>query len=196
MLPLLKKSTSSAKFLIRKIPLPPVLKITDNCDGNQKITLKETPQTPLLLTTVITPPTVVNLCDTAEYEVIGTNVQLGSVYNLTVSVNVPLGVNIVPGSSQLAYPVASPYVTVSDPVYIGGTIYQYNISVLSPSIGLNGMPGILNVGDNAVKIKFKVLTSCGYTSGSLASFSFFGVSGCGGSTGNSFGHGYARHRRF
>jgi gliding motility-associated-like protein len=149
----------------------------------KKITLKETPQTPLLLTTVITPPTVVNLCDTASYEVIGTNVQLGSVYNLTVSVNVPLGVNIVPGSSQLAYPAASPYVTVSDPIYIGGTIYQYHISVLSPSIGLNGMPGILSVGDNAVKIKFKVLTACGYTSGSLASFSFFGVSGCGGSTG-------------
>lgn len=149
----------------------------------KKITLKETPQTPLLLTTVITPPTVVNLCDTASYEVIGTNVQLGSVYNLTVSVNVPLGVSIVPGSSQLAYPVASPYVTVSDPIYIGGTVYQYNISVLSPSIGLNGMPGILSVGNNAVKIKFKVLTYCGYTSGSLASFSFFGVSGCGGSTG-------------
>lgn len=149
----------------------------------KKITLKETPQTPLLLTTVITPPTVVDLCDTASYEVIGTNVQLGSVYNLTVSVNVPLGVNIVPGSSQLAYPIASPYVTISDPVYMGGTIYQYNISVLSPSIGLNGMPGILSVGDNAVKIKFNVITSCGYTSGSLASFSFFGVSGCGGSTG-------------
>ncbi|MES2515096.1 MAG: hypothetical protein V4580_13175, partial [Bacteroidota bacterium] len=149
----------------------------------KKITLKETPQTPLLLTTVITPATVVNLCDTASYEVIGTNVQLGSVYNLTVSVNVPLGVNIVPGSSQLAYPAASPYVTVSDPIYMGGTIYQYHISVLSPSIGLNGMPGILSVGDNAVKIKFKVLTACGYTSGSLASFSFFGVSGCGGSTG-------------
>ncbi|MES2760599.1 MAG: gliding motility-associated C-terminal domain-containing protein [Bacteroidota bacterium] len=149
----------------------------------KKITLKETPQTPLLLTTVITPPTVVDLCDTASYEVIGTNVQLGSVYNLTVSVNVPLGVNIIPGSSQLAYPIASPYATISDPIYMGGTIYQYNISVLSPSIGLNGMPGILSVGDNAVKIKFKVLTSCGYTSGSLASFSFFGVSGCGGSTG-------------
>ncbi|MDF2448156.1 MAG: hypothetical protein K0R26_660 [Bacteroidota bacterium] len=149
----------------------------------KKITLKETPQTPLLLTTVITPPTVVNLCDTASYEVIGTNVQLGSVYNLTVSVNLPLGVNIVSGSSQLSYPIASPYVTVSDPVYVGGTIYQYNISVLSPSIGLNGMPGILNVGENAVKIKFKVRTTCGYTSGSLASFSFFGVSGCGGSTG-------------
>ncbi len=149
----------------------------------KKITLKATPQTPLLITTVITPPTTVNLCDTASYEVIGTNVQLGSVYNLTVSVNVPPGVNIVSGSSQLAYPAAGPYVTVSDPIYMGGTIYQYHISVLSPSIGLNGMPGILSGGNNAVKIKFKVLTSCGYTSGSLASFSFFGVSGCGSSTG-------------
>ncbi|MBA3665581.1 MAG: gliding motility-associated C-terminal domain-containing protein [Bacteroidetes bacterium] len=149
----------------------------------KKLTLKSTPQSPLLITNVITPPTIVNLCDTASYEVVGTNVQLGSVYNLTVSVNIPPGVAIVPGSSQMAYPSASPYVTVSNPVYVGGTIYQYYISVLSPSIGANGMPGILSPGNNSVKIKFKVVTTCGYTSGSLASFSFYGVSGCGASTG-------------
>ena len=51
----------------------------------KKITLKSTPQSPLLITNVITPSTVVNLCDTASYEVVGTNVQLGSVYNLTVN---------------------------------------------------------------------------------------------------------------
>lgn len=149
----------------------------------KKITLKSTPQSPLLITNVITPSTVVNLCDTASYEVVGTNVQLGSVYNLTVSVNIPPGVIIVSGSSQLAYPAASPYITISNPIFVGGTIYQYNISVASPSIGANGLPGILSIGNNAVKIKFKVRTTCGYTSGSLASFSFFGVSGCGASTG-------------
>ena len=149
----------------------------------KKITLKATPQSPLLITNVITPATVVNLCDTASYEVIGTNVQLGSVYNLTVSVNIPPGVIIIPGSSQMAYPVASPYVTISNPTFVGGTIYQYYISVASPSIGANGLPGILSTGNNSVKIKFKVRTTCGYTSGSLASFSFFGVSGCGASTG-------------
>lgn len=149
----------------------------------KKITLKETPQSPLLITNVITPPTVVNLCDTAVYEVIGTNVQLGSVYNLTVNVNLPTGVSIVNGSSQMAYPSTSPYVSISNPVYIGGTIYQYYISVISPSIGANGLPGILSAGNNSIKIKFQVVTTCGYTSGSLASFSFFGVSGCGASTG-------------
>ncbi|MBA2612997.1 MAG: gliding motility-associated C-terminal domain-containing protein [Bacteroidetes bacterium] len=149
----------------------------------KKITLKSTPQSPLLITNVITPSTIINLCDTASYEVIGTNVQLGSVYNLTVNVNIPVGVIIIPGSSQLSYPIINPYVTISDPIFIGGTTYQYNISVASPSIGANGLPGILSVGNNAVKIKFKVRTTCGYTSGSLASFSFFGVSGCGASTG-------------
>ncbi|MBI2722500.1 MAG: gliding motility-associated C-terminal domain-containing protein [Bacteroidetes bacterium] len=149
----------------------------------KKITLKSTPQSPLLITNVITPATVVDLCDTASYEVIGTNVQLGTVYNLTVNVNIPSGVSIVPGSSQMAYPATGPYVSISNPVFVGGTIYQYNVSVISPSIGANGLPGILSGGINSVKIKFKVITSCGYTSGSLASFSFFGVSGCGASTG-------------
>jgi gliding motility-associated-like protein len=147
------------------------------------IKLKLTPQSPLLITNVISPPTNINLCDTATYTVEGINIQLGSAYSLTLTVNLPLGVTIIPGSSLLSYPTASPYVSIGNPVYIGGTLYQYNVSVLSPSIAANGLPGILDPSLNSVKIKFKVITSCGYTSGSLASFSFQGKSACGLSTG-------------
>ncbi len=147
------------------------------------IKLKLTPQSPLLITNVISPPTNINLCDTATYTVEGVNIQLGSAYSLTLTVNLPVGVSIIPGSSLLSYPAASPYVSISNPVYVGGTLYQYNVSVLSPSIAANGLPGILDPNQNSVKIKFKVITSCGYTSGSLASFSFQGRSACGSATG-------------
>lgn len=147
------------------------------------IKLKLTPQSPLLITNVISPPTNINLCDTATYTVEGINIQLGSAYSLTLTVNLPLGVSIIPGSSVLSYPTASPYVSISNPIYVGGTVYQYNVSVLSPSIAANGLPGILDPTLNSVKIKFKVITSCGYTSGSLASFSFQGKSACGSATG-------------
>ena len=149
----------------------------------KSIKLKLTPQSPLLITNVISPPTNINLCDTAVYTVEGVNIQLGSAYSLTLTVNLPTGVSIIPGSSLLSYPTSSPYISVSDPVYVGGTIYQYNISVLSPSVGVNGLPGILDPTLNALKVRFKVITSCGYTSGSLASFSFQGKSACGSPTG-------------
>ena len=147
------------------------------------IKLKLTPQSPLLITNVISPPTNINLCDTAAYTVEGVNIQLGSAYSLTLTVNLPVGVSIISGSSLLSYPSSSPYVSIGNPIYMGGTVYQYPVSVLSPSIGANGLPGILDPTLNSVKIKFKVVTSCGYTSGSLASFSFQGKSACGSATG-------------
>ncbi len=149
----------------------------------KKIKLQLTPQSPLLITNVVSPPSTINLCDTAFYTVEGVNIQLGSAYSLTLTVNLPLGVTIIPGSSQLSYPAGSSFVTISNPIPIGGTFYQYNVSVLSPSIGVNGLPGILSPSLNSVKIKFKVVTSCGYTSGSPASFSFQGKSACGAPTG-------------
>ncbi len=151
--------------------------------NTKQIILKETPLLPLIVSNVITPSYTVDLCDTASYEVIGTNVQLGSAYNLTVTVNIPIGSSIVPGSSELAYPASGSYTIIGNPTYIGGTLYQYNISALYPSITTNGLQGVLSLGNNTIKLKMKVTTACGYTAGSLASFSFFGKSACGASTG-------------
>ncbi len=150
---------------------------------NSSIKLQLSPQKPLLITNVINPPPLTNLCDTSEYVAEGSNIQLGSAYQLKLTAVLPVGVSIVPGTSYLAYPMSASYALVGEPIFIGGTSYQYNVSALNTTIGTNGMPGILKSDSNNLKIKFKVVTGCGYTSGSIVSFGYDAKSACGQGTG-------------
>ncbi|MBC7412664.1 MAG: hypothetical protein H7331_09460, partial [Bacteroidia bacterium] len=150
----------------------------------KKIKLQVTPQKPLLITNVTNPPPVTYLCDTSEYVAEGVNIQLGSAYTLKLVTTLPIGVNIVPGTSAMLYnPSSGSYMALGDPTYIGGTSYQYNLSAANALLASGGLAGILSAPNNNVFVKFKVVTACGYTSGSTASFAFFGTSGCGEVTG-------------
>lgn len=149
----------------------------------EQITLKSTPLTPLLIVNVTGPSATVQLCDTASYSIEGVNVQLGTAYNVSLTATLPIGVSIVPGTSQLNYPTSNPYVTISDPVSLGGTQWRWNISTSSALIGADGLKGILQTALNSFNIKFKVITNCGYTSGSVIGFNLQGTSACGLPTG-------------
>lgn len=149
----------------------------------EQIVLKSTPLTPLLIVNVTGPSATVQLCDTASYSIEGINVQLGTAYNVTLTATLPIGVSIVPGTSQLNYPTSNPYVIISDPVSLGGTQWRWNISTSSALIGTDGLKGILQTALNSFNIKFKVITNCGYTSGSVIGFNLQGTSACGLPTG-------------
>ncbi len=141
------------------------------------------PQVPNLIANITNPLSTVDLCDTTGYVVEGINVQLGTAYNLKLKVVLPAGVSIIPGSCKLSYPTASPYVAIPDPTWISGTQWQWDISALNALIGADGLPGILDTTLNSVKISFRVITNCFYTSGSVIGFNFHGQSHCGNYTG-------------
>ncbi len=147
------------------------------------IKLKLTPLIPALTVNVTGPSGTILLCDTASYSLEGINVQLGNAYNVTLTATLPVGVTIVPGSSQLSYPVANPFVTISDPVFISGTMWKWNISAINSTIGAQGLKGALEPTLNSLKLAFKVTTNCSYTSGSNIGFSLNGKAACGFSTG-------------
>ncbi len=149
----------------------------------EQITLKSTPLIPLLVVNVTGPASTVDLCDTASYTIEGLNVQLGTAYNLTLTATLPIGVNIIPGTSQLSYPTSGPYTGISDPVFMGGTKWQWNISTANAQIGTDGLKGILQPTLNDFNLTFKVSTNCGYTSGSVIGFNLVGQSACGLPTG-------------
>jgi len=150
----------------------------------QEITLKLSPLVPDLLVNAIGPSGTIQLCDTAVYNVEGTNVQLGTAYQLLLTASLPVGVTIVPGSSRFSFPVAGPYVSIADPLSAGGTRWNWNLSAINTFTDTNGLKGILNPALDSFKLSFKVITNCDYTSGSSIGFNLQGTSTCGISTGN------------
>ncbi|HNX89026.1 MAG TPA: hypothetical protein PKH58_08095, partial [Paludibacteraceae bacterium] len=149
----------------------------------EQILLSLEPQVPNLIANVSSPFSTVDLCDTAGYVVEGINVQLGTAYNLKLKVVLPAGVSIIPGSSKLSYPAPGAFVNIPDPTWIAGTQWQWDLSAINALIGTDGLPGILDTAHNSVKISFKVMTDCNYTSGSVIGFNFHGQSHCGNYTG-------------
>ena len=149
----------------------------------KSIKLKLTPLMPALIVNVTAPPATIQLCDTASYTALGLNVQMGTAYHVFLVAVLPTGVSIVPGSSQLSYPVSNPYSSISDPDFMGGTTWQWDISFADSLINADGLKGILESTLNSFKLTFKVVTTCGYTSGSIIAFNLKGESACGMATG-------------
>jgi gliding motility-associated-like protein len=166
-----------------------------NCNGGYPVSLQTypcvaksikltlTPLMPSLNVVVTAPASTVQLCDTAIYVATGVNVQLGTAYNTILTAVLPIGVAIVPGSAQMSYPVSGPFVGITDPVFMGGTTWKWDISLVDSIINANGLKGILEPTLNSFKLQFKVLTTCGYTSGSIIAFSLKGQAACGQETG-------------
>ena len=159
------------------------LTVADYPCTTKKLLLALAPQIPNLIANITSPMTTIDLCDTTGYLVEGINVQLGTAYNLKLKVILPLGVTIIPGSSQLSYPEGAPFLNISNPVNIGGTQWMWDISAINSQIGTDGLKGILDTNYNSVKISFRVITDCAYTSGSVIGFNFHGQSHCGYNTG-------------
>lgn len=151
--------------------------------STESITLSLTPQSPTLIANVTSPPTSVDLCDTATYFVEGENIQLGTAYDLTLTVVLPVGVTIVPGSAEMEYPLGSGMSTIPDPAFLGGTMYKWDLSSYDLQLDTSGMKGLLNQALNKVNVRFQIETGCSYISGSLIGFNFQGQSACGQTTG-------------
>lgn len=144
----------------------------------EKITLVETPLLPALEMIITSPADTVGLCDTTEYVVETFNFQEGTLYNVLLTAVLPVGLTIVPGSSQLLYPSDSVYVPITDPVFVSGTTWQWDISAINTLIGNNGLKGFLDSTLNSFQIKFRTVTNCNFTSGSGLRFRSGGNASC------------------
>lgn len=151
--------------------------------NTESITLTLTPQSPTLITNVISPSSSVDLCDTATYIVEGENIQLGTAYDLNLRIVLPVGVQILSGTTVMEYPLTTPEATIPDPTFVSGTIWEWHLSTMNTQLANDGLKGLLNQNLNKVKIVFKVATGCDYISGSLIGFNFKGESACGQTTG-------------
>ncbi len=127
-------------------------------------------------------PASIQICEESDYyEVELYNAKTGYAYDLDLSVNLPPGLDIVPGSCQISYPAGSPYVPLANPVNSNG-LFQWDINSVQAAIALNGLPGIDQAPKNALKIRFKTLANCGFVANAQPIFGATGFDPCGSAT--------------
>ena len=92
---------------------------------------------------------------------------LGSIYDLKVNAQLPPGLIINTGTSEMEWPTGSGnFVLVSDPIDLGNGLYQWNITEALDTLS-HGLPGVNSAPANSVTLRFKTLTTCDFISGSF-----------------------------
>ncbi|MBC8343233.1 MAG: PKD domain-containing protein, partial [Bacteroidetes bacterium] len=135
-----------------------------------------------LVLQVYTPADSAYLCDTINYTVNVSNSQRGNAYNTKLQLQILQGLDIIAGSSLFKYPSASSYRSVSNPVYKGNGIYEWDIENLDTMINNNGLFGTEDTSLNSFAIKFKLISNCNYISGSRFAIITFADNACGSQT--------------
>ena len=119
------------------------------------------------------------LCDEIDYHTVEIyNAQLGNVFDVVMEATLPLGLELVPNSSQMAYPTDDPFIDIPDPTNIAGNVYQWDVSALNDFIQNNGLLGVSQDPGNSVSIRFLTTTDCGFVAGSQIIFNVIGKQNC------------------
>lgn len=134
--------------------------------------------------------TLDNLCDTVTYVVDLNAAGAGYLHDLKVDIQLPLDVDIIPGSFEIAYPTTATSVSIppnsefepaTDAIHLYGTTYQFDVTGNDATLATDGLIGSAGSAFNAnvVNFRFKAVTACGYGSGSRIFFEASGTEGCG-----------------
>ncbi|MEO1258876.1 MAG: gliding motility-associated C-terminal domain-containing protein [Bacteroidota bacterium] len=129
---------------------------------------------------VQSPVSPFELCDTIGYHTVEIfNAQFGAVYDVELRAALPLGLTILPGTSELEYPSGSGFQPIADPVLLNGDTAFYDLSELSQLLGEQGLQGFTQAPNHSVTIRFRAATECGFITPSQIIFNAAGNQGCG-----------------
>ncbi len=121
----------------------------------------------------------IHLCDTLpEYTIRFYNADRGTAYDLSLEIDIPDGVTLIPQSIQYSYPPGSPFQPLPPPTFQSGRTYLWRISELIDDIKRNGLPGFQDSSRN-VTIRFKALTDCHSAVNSFFAYRLSGNNNCG-----------------
>ncbi|MBS3916002.1 MAG: PKD domain-containing protein [Bacteroidetes bacterium] len=137
------------------------------CTPNKAVLYLE-PQNTRLQLTLTDSANVLDLCATNKMNLLVENIQSVTVYNTKIRVNLPIGMQVVSGSSFLKYPLKNAAVSLGLPKLVSGTIYEWDLAALSAKVK-SGFKGTTDTSANKLEITFRVTTNCDYASGSFVS---------------------------
>lgn len=132
---------------------------------------------------VLQEPDFVAICDSSDYfEFEIYNAKTGFTYEPFATIKLPPGLFIVPGSCEMSYPAGSTYASIPDPAALPGNVYQWDIAAIQAFIATNGLPGVEEDPQNALRIRFRTYTECGFVSNTQVIYGTRGTEPCGRST--------------
>ena len=132
-------------------------------------------------------PLLTDLCEPVEFVLDINSANLGYLYNIDLEFNLPEGMELVEGSLELAYPLAtvppgeSAYITAPlQPVNTSGNNYLVDVSGNNETLANEGLIGTTAAGnENIVYLRFLADPACGFTSGSRSIFRATAEEACG-----------------
>jgi gliding motility-associated-like protein len=127
---------------------------------------------------VFSMPQVIDVCDTSDWiEVEIFSADLGSVYDLELTLMRNLGLEIAESSVEVQYPIGSMWRPVALPVNFQGTDLTWELD--EDVLGRRSLPGIQGAPFNVVRLRFKAIADCGISDGSFFSMVLRGRGPCG-----------------
>lgn len=140
------------------------------------LTLSVTPLTPSFESQISLLGTGGNdLCSELDFAIVVRNYQLGYGFNMSTDIQLPYGLELIPGTASLLYQGTT--IPLPDPVLISGTNYQWDLSAVT--LLENGLIGIVDEANNRFTIHFKARPLCGFNSGQRVFVRSTGQSFCG-----------------
>lgn len=107
------------------------------------------------------------------------SVKLALVDSIKINVTaVGNSMSFMNGSGALKYPLSDAYTSVADPTTIANT-FQFDIASLNSTIGENGLPGVLDLDNNRLRIRFNMIMENNFSPGDYVQFSIEGQEVCG-----------------
>jgi gliding motility-associated-like protein len=159
-----------------------VTSTTEQTCSRKTFSMSVTPQISELELDITTPSAVIDLCETTDYHTVKVfNTLNGAAFGVHLQVEMPAGLSIVPGTCQLAYPTGSTWVNIGNPTVVGGVL-DWNVESLNTALAQNGLSGFQTAPNNALSIRFKTTTTCGFITGSQVLYTTFAGQNCGDST--------------
>ena len=136
--------------------------------------------------------TPAGVCDTQTVTILLRNDDRGAAFDLQTTITLPLdGATLIPGSVAIAYPSGAAFEPAPfDPAFAGttprGQVYRYaGFDSLHTGLAVSGLPGFdpnVSTDSNELRLRYRFVTDCAFTSGALAFYSFEARSACGAAT--------------
>ncbi|MEX0595150.1 MAG: hypothetical protein WD512_01535, partial [Candidatus Paceibacterota bacterium] len=149
-----------------------------NCQ-KERTALYIEPQNTQFQVSIIDSTTSADLCAQTPYKYVLENIGSTTAYNTKAVITLPIGMNIVSGSSYIQYPHKNSKSLISNPTLVSGTTFEWNLGSVNNIINNNGFKGVSDTNRNKIIIHFRVQTDCDYSSGNYIRASAKGNIKCG-----------------
>ena len=105
---------------------------------------------------------------------------LGAIFNLQLKAQLPTGLKYSVGTSELSWTTSDQnYVSILDPIDLGGQLYEWDIQKIMEDLWDHGFPGVHDDPNNSLSIRFKTISDCDFISGSYITYYGEGEQVCG-----------------